>query len=302
VRAVNSPTDQGYLRIGELSRRVGVAPDTLRAWERRYGMLRPQRTQGGFRLYSDADVGRVRAMLRHLEDGLAPAQAARRALEEAPAAGAAPAGDPIADLRVALEGFDESAAQEAIDRVLATLEMDSVVSHVFLPYLRDLGDRWEAGEISVAQEHFASAILRSRLLEQSRGWDRGDGPRAMLACAPGELHDLPLICLGLALRSRGWRITMLGADTPLESLVEAVSVVRPEVVVVSAMFDDRLDGRTDALRMVAERVPLVLAGPVATAAVAGLVGARLEQGDPVTVAARLTGLLGTGGATAGAVA
>ena len=88
------------------------------------------------------------------------------------------------------------------------------MTELVLPYLAELGRRWEGGQASVAHEHFASNLLRGRLLGLARGWDRGAGPRAVLAAAPGELHDLPLIIFGLALWERGWRITYLGGDTP----------------------------------------------------------------------------------------
>ncbi len=112
----------GYLRIGELSRRTGVAPELLRAWERRYGLLRPARSEGGFRLYSEADEQRVERMRLHLREGLAAAEAARRAVEGVADATAAAAqnGRPELDagavrLRTALDGFDEAEAQAALD-------------------------------------------------------------------------------------------------------------------------------------------------------------------------------------------
>lgn len=283
--------EQGYLRIGELSRRTGVSPDTLRAWERRYGVLRPQRTSGGFRLYTPADETRIRDMRSLLDAGLAPAEAARRALEASGRglrAAAPPSGDPIADLREALEGFDAEAANLAIDRVSDALGLESLVSHVVMPYLRDLGDRWAAGEVSVAQEHFASGVIRARLAERSRGWDEGSGRRALLACAPQEHHDLALLCFGLAMREHGWRVTMLGADTPVPVVADAALRIGAEVVVIAASVRERFADHAEALRQLAALAPLVLAGPGATREIARLVGARLEVGDPVSVARRLT--------------
>jgi MerR family transcriptional regulator, light-induced transcriptional regulator len=288
---VSERNDEGFLRIGELSRRTGVSPDTLRAWERRYGVLRPARTEGGFRLYSLADEARIREMTRLVAAGVAPAQAAARAIASAGvhAAPAAPGGtDPISDLREALEDFDESAAHAAIDRVMESFELDSVLTFIVLPYLRDLGDRWMNGEITVAQEHFASTIIRSRLLARARGWDEGDGPRALLACGPGELHDLPLVCLGLALSARGWRVTLLGADTPVATVTDTAARLNPSVCVVSATVTEMLASFEAELRTLAAYVPLVLAGPASTRELAARVGARLEVGDPVSVARRLT--------------
>jgi MerR family transcriptional regulator, light-induced transcriptional regulator len=292
-----------YLRIGELSRRVGVAPDTLRAWERRYGLLRPERTEGGFRLYSDDDERRIRDMQANLAAGLAPAQAARRAVEadDRGPASVEPPEDPIAVLREALENFDEARAHAAIDRMLAAFSLDSVLSHVVMPYLRDLGDRWERGEISVAQEHFASNVIRSRLLTHGRGWDTGGGPRALLACAPDELHDIGLVCLGLALRGHGWRVTLIGAATPVDTVADAARRLAPDVVVVAANEDARLRGDEEGLRRLAAVAPLVLAGPGATRDAASRVGARLETGDPVTVARRIAETAATDGTAAAAI-
>jgi MerR family transcriptional regulator, light-induced transcriptional regulator len=286
---VSPPSTQGYLRIGELARRVGLSPDVLRAWERRYDILDPERSAGGFRLYSDADLDRVVAMQRHLAAGLAPAQAAARARAEAAGiAPDAPAGDLIAELRTSLEGFDEAAAHRAIDQIIDRFSTESLISNVVFPYLRDVGDRWENGEITVAQEHFASRVLRSRLIGCGRGWDDGTGPRAVLACAPGELHDLPLVCLGLALRDQGWRITLLGADTPIDTIIATAGTLRQEMTVLAFMLGESLDASRAELGRLARSTPLVLAGPGATAAVAARIGATYVNGDPVLVARRLT--------------
>src|SRR6187397_790984 len=220
--------DDKLLRIGELSRRVGVPVESLRAWERRYGLLAPSRTPGGFRLYGEDDVARVLAMRAHLDAGVSAAEAARLALAEEVAVAAAPAA--VADaseLVAALDRFDETGAQRAFDRLLAALTLDVVLRDVLVPYLHDLGERWEYGQATVAQEHFASNLLRGRLMSLARVWDRGGSPRALLACAEGELHDLPLLAFGLVLREHGWRISYLGADTPVASVVEAARTIAP---------------------------------------------------------------------------
>jgi MerR family transcriptional regulator, light-induced transcriptional regulator len=180
-----------HVRIGELSRRVGVSTELLRAWERRYGLLRPARSTGGFRLYGREDEERVRLMQDHLGQGLSAAEAASLALAgERPRAPAAAAGhspvDALERLRTALDGFDELEAQFVIDDLLAGFTLDTILRDVVLPYLRELGERWERGEVSVAQEHYASGLLRGRLLGLARGWGRGVGPHVLLAGAPGE--------------------------------------------------------------------------------------------------------------------
>lgn len=285
---------QGYLRIGELSRRVGVSPELLRAWETRYGLLRPSRSQGGFRLYSDEDEARVRLMRMYQERGLSAAEAAGLAASAEPAAPVTAAeenGRVAADvqrLSDALDAFDEADAHAAFDSLVSALSVDALVQQAVIPYLEQLGSRWERGEASVAQEHFASNVIRGRLLGLARGWGQGTGPRALLACAPGEQHDLPLVCFGLALRARGWRITYLGPDTPIETLAELVGALRPRIVVVSASLPERLEPALPGLRRLAANTRLIVAGPGATPEYAERARAELVAEDPVSAADRIS--------------
>src|SRR5688572_28720824 len=100
------------------------------------------------------------------------------------------------ELTAALDRFDEPRSQAVLDQVLAVMTVDTVLGEVVLPYLQELGARWERGEASIAHEHFASSVLRGRLLGLARGWGQGIGPLALLACVPGEQHDLGLIAFG----------------------------------------------------------------------------------------------------------
>jgi methanogenic corrinoid protein MtbC1 len=266
-----------------------VSPDVLRAWERRYGLLEPQRTDGGFRLYTAADEDRVQAMVRHLGAGVSAGEAARLVLEaEAPPAGLTPSLEGVADeLREALDDFDDARAQVVLDLLVTRLSFDALAREVLLPYLRELGERWERGEASVAQEHFASMVLRGRLVALARGWDRGVGPRALLACAPGERHDLGLLLFGLALRQRGWRITYLGPDTPVDTLASTVEELKPDAVVIVALTPARVALLREPLAQLAQRTRLLLAGAGVHADLADAVGAELLHGDPVEAAAEL---------------
>jgi DNA-binding transcriptional MerR regulator len=285
-------SESAHLRIGALSRRVGVSPELLRAWEQRYGLLQPVRSAGGFRLYSTEDEDRVRLMRRHLAAGVSAAQAARLALTEAaPDRGEEAQPGELArlatELVAALDRLDEPGAHAALDRLLATFTLRTVLRDVVLPYLHELGERWEHGEASVAQEHFASNILRGRLLGLARGWGEGAGPRAVLACAPGELHDLPLVIFGLALAGRGWTITYLGPDTPIATIQVTLADPKPRLVVISAMTRPRLRGAQSQLTELVRQVPVALAGAGATDGLARATGAFLLEGDPVTAAERV---------------
>jgi DNA-binding transcriptional MerR regulator len=277
--------EQGALRIGELSRRLGVSPHVLRAWERRYGLLRPIRTSGGFRLYTAADEHRVRAMQSHLARGLAAAEAARAALgDEVSLDEGSPDG---LELREALDNLDEPAAQQALDRLFARFTVEFVLREVVLPYLHVLGERWQRGGVDVAGEHFASNVLRTRLAGLARGWGQGRGPRALLACPPGEEHDIPLLAFGLVLHRRGWRITYLGANTPVDDLLRMTRTLRPDAVVLAATVTERFDGLQAELSELGRIAPLYLAGAGATSELAQATGGQLLREDPVTEAERL---------------
>ena len=267
------------LRIGELARRTGVSPELLRAWERRYGLLRPERSTGGYRLYSAEDEERVRAMNGAIGRGISASEAAKFALGDRTDP---PSGAMLVETLVA---FDDVGAHAAFDRLLSSLTLESVLRDWVLPVLRDLGERWQRGEITIAQEHFASNLLRGRMLGLARGWDRGAGPRALLACPAGEQHDLSLIAFGLALREHGWRITYLGADTPLPTIAETADELRPALVVVTAVDSARLSACAAELRDLAHHFPLALAGAGAREALVAQIGAtRLAEG-PVEAAA-----------------
>ena len=290
----------GLLRIGELSRRVGVSDHVLRAWERRYGLLKPVRSAGGFRLYSEADEGRVRRMQAHLAGGLSAAEAARAALGEDGAGAAAADGsaaaaverhEGLADragaLALALDELDEPAAQAVLDRLLSDFTVETVLRDVVMPYLQELGERWERGSVTVAQEHFASNLLRGRLASLARGWGHGHGPRAVLACPPGERHDLALLVFGIALNRNGWRVGYLGADTPLEELINTAVDTSADLVVLAAATPERFAGLTEDLTRLASVVPLAVAGAGAAQRMALPVGTRVLTADPVTEAERM---------------
>ncbi len=279
--------DAGALRIGEFARRVDVSPEVLRAWERRYGLLRPTRTEGGFRLYTVEDAERVGRMKQALAEGLSAAEAARRALiEERPHERLLE--DASVRLVRAAREYDEATVQSALDEALAAFSLETVVRDLVLPALREIGDAWERGELEVGQEHFASHLVRERLLGLARFWGRGGGPLASLACAPGEHHDIGLVAFGLLLRSYGWRILFLGADTPVETLGRAAVATEPRVVVVSSFDASLLDASAAELRRLARTAPLVLSGRGASDELAARIGVdRLD--DDLVEAARALG-------------
>jgi methanogenic corrinoid protein MtbC1 len=197
-------------------------------------------------------------MKEYLARGVAAAEAARLAADaETPRSGAdtttpaipapettAAAPPPLQaaghELAGALDRFDEEQAHAVLDRLLAAYRIETILRDLLVPYLHDLGERWAGGEVSVAQEHFASNLLRGRLLGLARGWGQGHGPTAVLACLPGEQHDLGLIAFGITLYRRGWRIIYLGPDTPIATIGQATERIAPDLVVLAGTVPEPL--------------------------------------------------------------
>jgi methanogenic corrinoid protein MtbC1 len=224
-----------------------------------------------------------------MAEGMSAAQAAQQARLPDGAAPSPAVATPLLDARrdallSALLAFDERAAQDAIDRLLMEFDSETVMRAVFLPVLREIGDRWERGTASVGQEHFASNLIRRRLGGLARGWDAGRGPMAVLACPPDEEHDIPLMMFGIALGHRGWRVTFLGARTPVEDLVRTVDSTSPELVALASPGSDGLREACASLRKRAPRVRVAVGGAGASAELAKTCGATLLSGDPVTAA------------------
>lgn len=235
-------SDRPVLRIGEVARRTGVAVSTLRAWERRYGLLEPTRTDGGHRLYRDADVQRVRAMQRLLDEGWTASEAARE-VRDAPApvtplvaiAGGDPAADLGGRLRDAFTRYDAAAADRALDDAFARLDVAAVVDEVIVPTLRWLGTGWEDDPELIAREHAATNVLRPRLLRLLRV-SPGVAGRVCVAAAPEqEEHDLGLLLASATAATAGWRVHFLGARTPAAALERAVAALDPAVVLLAAI-------------------------------------------------------------------
>src|SRR4051794_11305182 len=254
------------LNIAALAQRTGVPPDTLRKWEQRYSILQPDRTAGGQRRYSERDVARVEWLRERLGEGYRISEAASL-LGEA----VEPARSKEDQLRAMLASLDRGEAAEIgirLDQAFALNGVDATLGEIVRPLLETVGERWENGELSVADEHLVSESVRSRLGHLLG--DVGGGVRgvAVLACAPGERHELGLMMATIALRCDGWKVFYLGGDTPV---ADALALARR----VSARFlgwSVSAAEPADALQP-EEDIALVVGGPGATAQVAERLGA-----------------------------
>lgn len=310
------------MRIGELAARVGVSTHVLRAWESRYGLLKPIRSAGGYRLYGPEDERRVREVVALRDQGVSAVEASRRVLaaeragvsaldpppgdDHAPAAaqaagegaggdaGSAPSSlraDPpmlVAQLLDAVTALDEDRAHAVLDTAFHERSVESAIIDVTLPLLRRIGEMWELGRIGVAQEHFASSLLRRRLGALSLTWGVGSGPVAVLACPPGEFHDIVLLGFGVLLGRAGWRIRYLGPDTPVHSLAGAARIAQADAVILACRRPSGFRAHGAALRHLGEQYPLWLAGRGATPRVLEEVGVGLLGPDLLAAVAELT--------------
>ena len=267
----------GLLRIGAFSRRVGVSVPVLRAWEARYGLFTPVRTEGGFRLYSELDEARARRMLAYVERGFATREAAALAL------GGPPATDcTVRNLLDAWREFDAGRAQGILDELLAGPEPEVLLSRTVLPRLAGAAEAWSRDELGTARVHFATRMLEARLLAMGGRWHDAPGPVALVGCGPGDRHTLGAIAFAIALHRRGWRIAYLGADAPVGVYAATARALSPRRVVIGCTLAAPLD----ALRRLAGEVPLALAGPATDGRLANEVGATWLAGDPVAAAAQ----------------
>lgn len=279
-----------HLNISALARRTGVAPDTLRKWESRYTVLHPARTAGGQRRYTERDVMRVEWLRDRLAEGWRIGEAARL-LDEVVAP---PLDRPEAllDALVDAVGSDEPAQVGALlDQVFSVMPVTSALEEVVSPMLRWVGDEWHAGRLSVAHEHAATGRVRARLeslLADQRGGSRGT---AVLACAPGEQHDVGLLMLAVALRADGWRVEYLGADTPLGQALDFAASVGACVVGLSATRRESARALADAAALLAPppELRLVVGGAGVDRGAARAVGAQLVDGPLDRVVERLRG-------------
>ena len=227
------------LNIAALAKRTGVAADTLRKWEQRYKILSPRRTTGGQRRYSEVDVARVEWLVSRLADGYRIGEAAALLGGTAGETSRTPKEHRDALLAAAVEADPEAVAR-LLDQAFALHPLVETLTSVVEPLLRRIGDEWQAGNFTVAQEHLVSEAVRARierLLADARGGVRG---LAVLACPPGERHDCGLLMLAVLLRADGWQVAYLGADTPLEDAFDLAERLRARALCLSVTMPDAL--------------------------------------------------------------
>jgi MerR family transcriptional regulator, light-induced transcriptional regulator len=246
--------------IKAVARLTGVPADTLRRWESRYSVIVPERTDSGYRLYSQRDVDTILWLKSKLNEGMSISRACdmlRQMGGDPGAQGATTRGAtpmPQAEtsattqrqealsfttlqsaLLSAFRAVDEVQASEVLTDALNLYSVEDVCMNVLQPTLIAIGQGWLDGEISVAVEHFASSFTRARLENLFHSSPHNAfGPLVLVGCAPEELHELGVMFLSIFLRRTGYRVIYLGQNVPIDSLIGMIRVVKPQAVCISA--------------------------------------------------------------------
>ncbi len=234
----------GKFTVREVEDRTGVPASTLRQWERRYGFPDPQRSESGYRYYSEGDVASIVRMRELVADGVQPSRAAALMLDaQQPSSGVRSVEVLSRELVDALRRLDAERADLLLTEVLTLYPVDTALFDVIRPTLVRIGDLWHAGELSVAVEHFASNFLQGRL----RGLlgmlpPAGRGYRVVVTCAPGERHEMGAMILAIMLKRFGFRVVYLGADTPVADLAKLTAEQGFDAVLLSATSPEALVG------------------------------------------------------------
>lgn len=241
---------------------TAISPSTLRAWERRYNMCSPERSESGYRLYSDRDIAIIRWLKAQVDAGMSISQAVLwlqtlvRDAENAemtslpdPTGRAMEHATPVLPVRQdvqnfqalqlqllnALLGYDEPKAEQVLARAFALYPVETVGEDVIMPVMVEIGERWHRGQLSVTREHYATNYLLQRLAALLRAVpNQHSGALLWIGCAPGELHELGAMLLAIYLRRAGFQVCYLGQDLPEEDLIREAQTVRPAMVLFSA--------------------------------------------------------------------
>lgn len=253
-----SPSKKPAFNMKVVVQETGLGPDTLRAWERRYGLPAPHRTPGRHRLYSQFEIDMLKWLVARQDEGLNIRHAVElwQQLEAAgqdpfeaapgltPAQAKTPAvvisGEQVAEARgvwfEACLAFGEDRARHILAQAFALFPVETVCFEILLPALHEIGAGWFEGRISVQQEHFASVLALRQLeaLLAAAPLTQGHDDRLLVACPPGEEHTFGPLLLTLMLRRRGWEVVYLGANVPLDRLADAVQRIEPRLVILAA--------------------------------------------------------------------
>lgn len=276
----------------------GVNVSLLRAWERRYGIVSPARTDSGYRLYDDGAIDRLRAMRTLVDEGWSARQAAERVADADPAdlaqlqsvsgPSAATDGivatDPTRAFVAAAARIDAVAMEHALDEMFAGGSFERVVEDRLYPALHALGEAWARDEVDVAGEHAASAaaVRRLSIAYEAAGSPAGPQAPVLVGLPPGTRHEVAALAFATSARRAGLAVVYLGADVPVDSWVAAVERTGARGVAFGVVMDRDIAAADAVVRA------LRAAHPELVIAVGGVHSASVGDGEVVRLPDRLS--------------
>lgn len=264
--------------VSAAARLCGVSPSTLRAWERRYGVVEPVRTEGGYRVYDDKALQRLTRMSSLIASGWSPRHAAAYVMnEDGEGDGALPVGahaeeeipDPVPPtdkertehievILAAAEHLDAPRVSDELDFAFSVHSFDDLVDQWLGPVLKATGEAWSEGRLSVAGEHFLSAGIERRIrayYEEADQHSRNNGPRILVGTPRGAKHAIGSFAFATSLRRHGCDVTYLGADVPPEAWLEAIESSGAHAVAVSVPTAEDAEGATETIKLITAEHP-----------------------------------------------
>jgi MerR family transcriptional regulator, light-induced transcriptional regulator len=250
--------------VGRAAKLTGISPDTLRMWQRRYAVVEPTRSKGGYRLYDDPALRRLAAMKSLVDAGWGPGEAARRVVADeargvdiVPVPAATVRGDTAALARVGRD-FDGSNLDAVLDDGFALGSFEQVVDSWLMPALAQLGAAWPDGSVSVAGEHFVSAAVARRLAASFDAAGRSvSGPCVVVGLARGCRHELGVLAFAAALRRAGLSVVYVGGDLPPEEWVHTIRVREAVAVVLGVPTPEDVPAVRETVQAVSAAHPKV---------------------------------------------
>ena len=225
-----------YLSIGAVERDSGIARDTLRIWERRYGFPEPLRNDKGERMYPEGQLRRLQRIRRLLDQGLRPGKVvvlddADLDLLEAELYPDDSTNESIEHILTVLQSSDGSELEETLSQIYQQQGMEAFITETVIPLLYTVGERWAKGKLQIFEEHLMSEVLtrflNSEISELQKNTRK---PRVLLATLPGEEHTLGLLMFAALLSARNINVTNLGGEVPLDQIVLAVDRLNADVL------------------------------------------------------------------------
>lgn len=265
--AVKNTTGEKLYTIGTVSKLTGVGAITLRAWERRYGLIQPVRKESGHRLYTRQHIDQINRITALTQQGMRISQISQGMLESDQSDEGQSDSDSWMDylnsMIAAIVSFDEDRLEEVYNGALSLYPIGLVTRKLLTPLLIELGLRWEAGEGNIAEEHFFAFYLRNKLGARYHHRAKSNqGPRLLLAGLPGEHHEFGLLLFALAATESGYSVIPLGANMPLHELAFVAAMKQCDAILLSGAIEPSTETLTEALPALTRStgVPVLVGG------------------------------------------